>query len=129
MRNYSADWGKPAVSFELRSCSITESAGSGDSVACDRVLSPWNSDYPYGDGLFNPLPEHNPFEKILYNGILYATDRAPATVEDKEKYYLNDRGQVLRVGVAGVQLGKSQIDFQRAKLRQTDIDLVIDKFE
>ncbi len=69
----------------------------------------------YGDGLLNPLPEHNPFEKIPYNGILYATDRAPATLEDKEKYYLNDRGQVLRVGVAGVQLGESQIDWQEAR--------------
>ena len=69
----------------------------------------------YGDGLFNPLPEHNPFEKIPYNGILYATDRAPATLEDKEKYYLNDRGQVLRVGVAGVQLGESQTDWQQAR--------------
>ena len=69
----------------------------------------------YGDGLFNPLPEHNPFEKIPYNGILYATDRTPATLEDKEKYYLNDRGQVLRVGVARVQLGQSQTDWQRAR--------------
>ena len=69
----------------------------------------------YGDGLFNPLPEQNPFEKIPYNGILYATDRAPATTEDKEKYYLNDRGQVLRVGVAGVQLGESQTDWQQAR--------------
>ena len=69
----------------------------------------------FGDGLLNPLPERNPFEKIPYNGILYATDRAPATVEDKEKYYLNDRGQVLRVGVAGVQLGEGQIDWKRAR--------------
>ena len=69
----------------------------------------------YGDGLFNPLPEHDPFEKIPYNGILYATDRAPATTEDEEKYYLNDRGQVLRVGVAGIQLGQSQTDWRQAR--------------
>jgi len=69
----------------------------------------------YGDGLLNPLPESNPFEKIPYNGILYATDRAPATAEDKEKYYLNDRGQVLRVGVARVRLGETDIDWQAAR--------------
>ena len=69
----------------------------------------------YGEGLLNPLPDQNPFESIPYKGILYATDRAPATDEDKENYYVNDRGQVLRVGVAGVQLGDNQTDWQRAR--------------
>ena len=36
----------------------------------------------YGDGLLNPLPETNPFDRIPYDGILFATDRAPATEED-----------------------------------------------
>jgi esterase/lipase superfamily enzyme len=70
----------------------------------------------YGDGLLNPLPEEQPFEKIPYNGILYATDRAPAKEEDKEKYYLNDRGQWLRVGVARVQLGEKAIKWEAARV-------------
>ena len=36
----------------------------------------------YGDGLLNPLPESNPFERIPYDGILFATDRAPAEEDD-----------------------------------------------
>ena len=46
----------------------------------------------YGDGLLNLLPETNPFDRIPYHGILFATDRAPATKEDPELYYRNDRG-------------------------------------
>ncbi len=69
----------------------------------------------YADGLLNPLPEHNPLDKIPYKGILYATDRHPARPGDKEKYYLNDRGQVLRVGVAAVELGKDHIQWDKAR--------------
>ena len=52
----------------------------------------------YGDGLLNPLPESNPFDRIPYDGILFATDRSPATEDDPEQYYRNDRGQVVRLG-------------------------------
>lgn len=69
----------------------------------------------YGDGLLDPLPKTSPFESIPYNGILYATDRAPATEDDKENYYLNDRGTVLRVGVAQLDFGNSELDWQAAR--------------
>lgn len=70
----------------------------------------------YGDGMLNPLPVgYNPLDRIPYGGILFATDRRPATDDDAEKYYLNDRGQVLRVGVASVQLGKNNIDWAMAR--------------
>jgi len=65
----------------------------------------------YGDGLLNPLPEYNPFDKIPYHGILYATDRQPATEKYLEKYYLNDRGQVVRLGLAEVQLGQEEFSW------------------
>jgi len=69
----------------------------------------------YGDGLLNPLPESNPFERIPYDGILFATDRAPATEQDPEKYYRNDRGQVLRLGLAGIQFGKKEFSWEFAR--------------
>ena len=59
----------------------------------------------YGDGLINPLPEFDPIEAIPYKGILFATDRLPAGPLDEEKYYVNDRGELLRVGVADVKFG------------------------
>lgn len=70
----------------------------------------------YGDGIINPLPEQLPWESIPYDGILYATDRAPATEEDKENYYLNDRGEFLRVGAARVVLGKKEMEWETARL-------------
>ena len=89
----------------------------------------------YGDGLLNPLPETNPFERIPYDGILFATDRAPATKEDHEKYYRNDRGQVLRLGLAEIQFGKKEFQWEFArqvsmlKSRTTEFPVKISKVE
>ena len=69
----------------------------------------------YGDGLLNPLPVQSPFEQIPYNGVLYATDRSPATEDDTEKFYLNERGQVLRLGVADVRLGDETFAWDQAR--------------
>jgi esterase/lipase superfamily enzyme len=69
----------------------------------------------YGDGLLNPLPESNPMDNIPYKGILFATDRTPATPEDPEKYYLNDRGQTVRVGVAKVTLAEKKLKWEVAR--------------
>lgn len=69
----------------------------------------------YGDGMFNPLPEQSPFDRIPYNGILFATDRAPATGEDAERHYRNDRGQVVRLGLAEIEFGKKEYSWQFAR--------------
>lgn len=69
----------------------------------------------YGDGLLNPLPDTNPFDRIPYDGILYATDRSPATEEDPEQYYRNDRGQVVRLGLAEIQFGKKEFTWEFAR--------------
>lgn len=69
----------------------------------------------YGDGLINPLPEYNPMDKIPYDGILFATDRKPASAGDEEKYYGNDRGRLLRVGVAQVKFGDMQFEWEKAR--------------
>ncbi len=69
----------------------------------------------YGDGLLNLLPDTNPFDRIPYDGILFATDRAPATDEDPERYYRNDRGQVVRLGIAEIQFGKKDFSWDFAR--------------
>jgi pimeloyl-ACP methyl ester carboxylesterase len=69
----------------------------------------------YGNGLLNPLPKTNPFDEIPYDGILFATDRSPATGQDSEKYYLNDRGYVLRLGLAEIQFGKKEFTWDFAR--------------
>ena len=62
----------------------------------------------------------NPFEAIdkqifPYRGILYATDRLPATDDSKEDFYENERGHVLRFGVGKIKLGKENLDWEQAK--------------
>jgi len=69
----------------------------------------------YGDGLLNPLPDTSPFDRIPYDGILFATDRSPATDEDPEQYYRNDRGQVVRLGLAEIQFGKKEFTWEFAR--------------
>ena len=69
----------------------------------------------YGDGLLNPLPITSPFDRIPYDGILFATDRSPATEEDPEKYYRNDRGEVVRLGLAEIQFGKKEFTWEFAR--------------
>jgi len=69
----------------------------------------------YGDGLINPLPEVDPMEKIPYNGILYVTDRKPAGEDDPERYYQNDRGKCVRLGVAQIELGQKHFTWEFAR--------------
>jgi esterase/lipase superfamily enzyme len=69
----------------------------------------------YGDGMLNPLPEANPFDRIPYDGILFATDRTPATGEDPEQHYRDDRGQVVRLGLAEIQFGKKEHTWKFAR--------------
>lgn len=69
----------------------------------------------FGDGLLNPLPEVNPFTNIPYKGILYATDRQPAGEEDPERYYANDRGLMVRLGVARVMLADRLYEWEYAR--------------
>ena len=89
----------------------------------------------YGDGLINPLPEINPFSNIPYKGLLYATDRRPAGEGDHERYYANDRGLFVRLGVARVGLDNHDFnwDFARnmsmLKTRTDKLPLRIDSVE
>jgi esterase/lipase superfamily enzyme len=73
----------------------------------------------YADGMLDPLPQHEPMESIPYGGILFATDRRPAREDDNEKYYVNDRGQLVRLGVARVTLHDPDVDWN--ELRQISL--------
>jgi esterase/lipase superfamily enzyme len=69
----------------------------------------------YGEGSIDPFADATPIDDLPYDGILYATDRQPATQDDKEKYYLNDRGNYLRLGRAGVELADADITWEEAR--------------
>jgi esterase/lipase superfamily enzyme len=55
-----------------------------------------------------------------YRGILYATDRAPGSLDDpgakpEERFYKNDRGYLLRLGLANIELGEGQFSWEEAR--------------
>lgn len=69
----------------------------------------------FAGGVLNPLPEEDPLDVIPYGGVLYATDRHPASPDDSESYYRNERGGVLRLGVAQVSLHERDVDWSEVR--------------
>jgi len=69
----------------------------------------------YDSGAINPFTDTSPIDLIPYEGILYATDREPATAENAEHFYQNKRGLVLRLGVGSTALGKTDITWEEAR--------------
>jgi esterase/lipase superfamily enzyme len=52
-------------------------------------------------------------EYIPYQGMLYATDRQPS--EKKDLFYENNRGFVLRLGLAGIAVENEDLDWEAAR--------------
>ncbi len=67
----------------------------------------------YEDGSIDPLPDVHPLETIPYGGILFATDREPATKPGS--HYLNARGLLLRLGVASLTLGDGKYSWEEGR--------------
>jgi len=67
----------------------------------------------YEEGDIEPFTDTNPMDSIPYSGILYATDRKPAT--DGRDTYLNERGSELRLGIAEIDLGAGKINWEGAR--------------
>ena len=67
----------------------------------------------FDQGDWDPFTDRDPIADIPYGGILYATDREPA--RKKGQYYLDERGHVLRLGVAQVTVGKEGMSWDEAR--------------
>ena len=67
----------------------------------------------FDQGDWDPFTDRDPIKDIPYGGILYATDREPA--QEEGQYYLDDRGHVLRLGVAKVTVGKESMTWEEAR--------------
>jgi esterase/lipase superfamily enzyme len=60
----------------------------------------------YEAGNIDPFVDNDPISNGALPGVLYATDRAPAPADDGEHdYYGDERGNVLRLGLARIRLG------------------------
>jgi esterase/lipase superfamily enzyme len=69
----------------------------------------------YEDGAIDPFRDTGSVKVLPYNRILYATDRLPADESDKSLFYRNERGGVLRLGVARVKLARANITWEEAR--------------
>ncbi len=69
----------------------------------------------YEDGAIDPFRDTGSVKVLPYNRILYATDRQPADESDKSLFYRNERGGVLRLGVARVKLARANITWEEAR--------------
>lgn len=69
----------------------------------------------YEDGAIDPFRDTGSVKVLPYNRILYATDRRPADESDKSLFYRNERGGVLRLGVARVKLARANITWEEAR--------------
>lgn len=69
----------------------------------------------YDQGAIDPFVDKSFVETIPYSGMLYATDRQPASEKDSDPYYLNKRGHLLRLGVAQVKLNVKGMTWEEAR--------------
>ena len=69
----------------------------------------------YSSGTVDPFSgiENIDEERLSYRGILYATDRKPS--EKESSFYENQRGFLLRLGLAKITLGKNNLDWEEAR--------------
>ena len=68
---------------------------------------------------FTPFTEELDPGIAPYRGVLYATDRAPVNSSKKrdpeERFYTNERGHLLRLGVAKIEIGKDDFSWEEAR--------------
>jgi esterase/lipase superfamily enzyme len=69
----------------------------------------------YDDEVINPLADLSLVENLPYEGILYVTDRRPAGDDDREDYYLNERGFVMRAGAGRISLAGKTMTWEEAR--------------
>lgn len=69
----------------------------------------------FEEGTIDPFIDAVPVDELPYAGMLYATDRLPSEDGAGQHYYLNERGNVLRLGLAQIELGRTDLAWQDAR--------------
>ena len=73
----------------------------------------------YQENVLSPFADDLTADAAPYRGMLYATDRAPVDPETAkpsgDQFYSGERGQVMRLGIAQIELGEEAIDWEQAK--------------
>jgi esterase/lipase superfamily enzyme len=73
----------------------------------------------YSDDGITPFTDTTNINDAPYHGMMHATDRAPSdpenTKDQEEKFYANERGYLLRLGIADIELGKGDFTWEEAR--------------
>ena len=69
----------------------------------------------FEEGTIDPFIGSIPIDELPYAGMLYATDRLPSEDGAAQRYYLNERGNVLRLGLAQIELARADLAWQDAR--------------
>jgi esterase/lipase superfamily enzyme len=73
----------------------------------------------YKEGEITPFTDTNMLSESELQGVLYATDRVPVgsqrTASKQERFYLNERGGLVRLGLASFSLGESDMTWEEAR--------------
>ncbi|UCH46604.1 MAG: alpha/beta hydrolase [Betaproteobacteria bacterium] len=73
----------------------------------------------YKEGEITPFTDTNMLSESALQGLLYATDRVPvdpqSTASKQERFYLNERGGLIRLGVASFSLGEANMTWEEAR--------------
>ena len=67
----------------------------------------------YALGNIDPFSGLDASKRYPYQGILYATDRAPS--QEKDQFFQNQRGNLLRVGIGQLEVGKEDFTWEEAR--------------
>ena len=66
----------------------------------------------FEEGTIDPFIGSVPMDELPYAGMLYATDRLPSKDGAGQHYYLNERGNVLRLGLAQIELARADLAWE-----------------
>lgn len=69
----------------------------------------------YHEGVVEPFGRNLPISKDFFSKVLYATDRRPTQEGNGERFYADDRGYLLRVGEATIELARPDITWEEAR--------------
>jgi esterase/lipase superfamily enzyme len=73
----------------------------------------------YKEGEITPFTDTNRLSESELQGLLYATDRVPvdpqSTASNQDRFYLNERGGLVRLGLASFSLGESDMTWEEAR--------------
>ena len=69
----------------------------------------------YTDGVLDPFTDTSPINPLPYTRLFYATDRLPTNENEPNRFYYDERGGVVRLGVARIDSVRANITWEEAR--------------